>query len=129
MPKRIERINSLIRTIVAEAIQTRLNDPRIPPITSVTRVEISLDLAIARVFVSVMAPETQRELCLRALRSAAGHLRWMLGHELTLRKTPVLHFELDDSLRKGLETVRLIDQVMKELDQKSGTGADKQEDA
>jgi len=93
-------------------LQTSINDPRIPAITSITRVEVSPDFALAKVYVSVYAPEKKRDLCLQALRSSAGHLRYLLGQELTLRKTPTLDFRLDDSLRRGFETVQLIDEVM-----------------
>lgn len=118
MSKRTERVGSLIRAIIADAIQSRLNDPRVPPITSITRVEISADFAVARVFVSVMATDARRQLCLRALRSAAGYLRRLLGPQLSLRKTPALDFRLDDSLRRSFETVQLIDQAMEELGQR-----------
>ncbi|MCK4340393.1 MAG: 30S ribosome-binding factor RbfA [Phycisphaerae bacterium] len=124
MPRRTERVSSLIRTIIAEAIQTRLSDPRIPPITSITRVEVSADFSVARVFVSVLATDVEdearrkikRELCLSALRSASGYLRRLLGRELTLRKTPVLDFQLDESVQGSIETIQLIDRVMEELD-------------
>jgi ribosome-binding factor A len=113
--RRVERISSLVRTLLAEAIQTRLNDPRIPPVTSITRVEVSADLSVARVFVSVLAPEPRQELCLRALRSSASHLRWLLGQELELRKTPVLDFHLDQSLKRGFETCQIIERLVPPL--------------
>jgi ribosome-binding factor A len=101
---------------VADAIQTRLSDPRIPPITSVTRVEVTADLALARVYVSVMESDARRALCLAALKRSAGHLRWLLGRQLRTRKVPALEFHLDDSVRGSFETVQLIDRVMAELD-------------
>lgn len=112
-----------MRTILADEIQTRLNDPRIPPITSITRIEVSADFSNARVYVSVFPAGDQdeqrraseRKLCLEALQSAAGHLRWVLGRELTLRKTPALEFLLDESLQCGFETVQTIDRAMREL--------------
>jgi ribosome-binding factor A len=113
--RRTERVGSLIRTVIADAIQTRLADPRIPTITSITRVVVSDDFSVARIFVSVMATEAHRNLCLTALRSATGLLRRTLAPELQLRKTPLLLFELDDSLRKGFETVEVIDAAMREL--------------
>jgi ribosome-binding factor A len=113
--RRTEKVASLIRTVIAEAIQTRLADPRIPTITSITRVVVSDDFSVARIFVSVMAPEAQRNLCLTALRSAATMLRRILAPELQLRKIPLLVFELDESLRKGLETLEVIDAAMREL--------------
>lgn len=126
--RRTERVAALIRSILAEELQAGLNDPRIPPITSITRVEVSPDFSLAKVYVSVLAPETKRNLCLDALRSSAGHLRWRLGQELTLRKTPVLDFRLDESLQRGFETVQLIDKLMEERtaaagDSSAGPGA------
>lgn len=115
MSRRTERVGNLIRSIVAQTLQTRLTDPRIPTITSVTRVEVSDDFAVARIFVSVMAPEPQRQLCLTALRHASGLFRRVLAPELSLRKIPALDFRLDDSLRQSFETVEVIDRAMREL--------------
>jgi ribosome-binding factor A len=114
--------------IVAEAIRDRLNDPRIPVITSITRVEVSDDFAVARVFVSVMAAEPQRKLCLTALRSAAGLLRHELAPQLRLRKIPTITFELDESLRHGFETVTAIDAAMRELGEVPEWERDEEED-
>jgi ribosome-binding factor A len=93
----------------------RLHDPRIPTITSVTRVEVAPDFSQARVFVSVMGTEAQRNLALTALRSSAGHIRRLLGPQLALRKIPAVEFVLDDSLRRSFETVAAIDEAMREL--------------
>lgn len=101
--------------MVAEAIQTRLSDPRIPPLTSVTRVEVSEDLELARVYVSALGSDATRALGVQGLQSAAGLLRGMLGRALRLRKTPALEFRLDESLRRSFETVTAIDAAMREL--------------
>lgn len=112
MSRRTERVNSLIRSILARAIQTELRDPRIPPITSITGVEVSSDFAVAKVHVSVYAPtDAKRRLAVKALQSSAGHLRWLLGREIQLRKLPALVFKLDESIRKSFETLRIIDQL------------------
>ncbi|HPM24247.1 MAG TPA: 30S ribosome-binding factor RbfA [Phycisphaerae bacterium] len=112
--RRTERVGSLIRSLVAEIIQSQLADPRIPPITSITRVEVSDDFSVARLYVSVMAPDAQRQLCCAALQSASGLLRRRLAPELRLRKLPHLEFRLDDSVRRGFETVTAIDAAMRE---------------
>jgi ribosome-binding factor A len=113
--RRSERVAALIRRIVAEAIQHRLSDPRIPTITSITRVEVSDDFSLARIYVSVMAPPVQRKLALDALQSAAGRLRRMVAPELQMRKLPLIEFWLDDSVRHGLDTLAVIDHAMREL--------------
>lgn len=112
MSRRVERVSSLIRSILAKAIQTELQDPRIPRITSITEVEVSADFSIAKVYVSVFSPtDAKRRLAVSALQSSAGHLRWLLGHELRLRKLPMLVFKLDETIRKSFETYQIIDQL------------------
>lgn len=110
--RRTERIANVIRNILAEAIQNRLSDPRIEPLTSITRVDVSPDFSIARVNVSVMAPPARQELCLRALQHASGRLRGAVAAGLTLRTVPRIIFHLDHSIQRGLETLRVIDSVV-----------------
>lgn len=115
MSRRTLRVASLIRSIVADAIQFRLNDPRIEPLTSVLRVDVSADFSVAKVYVSVMAGEARQKLTLDALRGAAGMMRSLVASDVTLRQTPALEFVLDGSLQRGFETVQAIDQAMREL--------------
>ena len=114
MSRRTERVANLIRNIIADAIRNRLSDPRIEPLTSITRVDVSPDFGIARVNVSVMATPAKQELCLRALQHAAGRLRGYVAEGLTLRTIPRIVFHLDHSIQRGLETLRVIDTVMAE---------------
>lgn len=118
--RRMERVASLIRTVLAEAIRERLSDPRIEPLTSITRVEVSADLAAARVFVSVMAPEARQKLSVDALQHAAGRLRSAVAEQVTLRLTPRLTFQLDDSVQRSLRTVDQLDRIRAELDARAG---------
>ncbi|MBI5865046.1 MAG: 30S ribosome-binding factor RbfA [Planctomycetes bacterium] len=104
----------LIRTVLADALQQKLSDPRIEPMTSITRVEMSPDLSSAHVHVSVMADEPRRKRTLEALQHASGRLRAVLADHLTLRIVPWLTFHLDDSLRRGFETVQTLDRLMQE---------------
>lgn len=109
--RRVERVASLLRKVLAEAIQTRLHDPRIPTITSITRVEVSADFSVARVHVSVLDTPARQALCIRALQSSAGHLRRLLRPHLRLRTIPALDFRLDDSLKRGFETCQILDRL------------------
>ena len=111
MSRRTERIASLIRDLVADAIRNDLSDPRIEPMTSITRVEISPDLSIARIYVSVMAREARKQLTLVGLRSACGRMRSLIAPELTLRQAPRIEFHLDESLQRSMETLELIDRL------------------
>ncbi|RMF84657.1 MAG: 30S ribosome-binding factor RbfA [Planctomycetota bacterium] len=123
--RRTERIASVVRHVVARAMQTRLNDPRLERFTSVTRVEVSDDLSIAHVYVSVMAPTAARKrLSVDALSAAAPRLRRMLGDQLHTRVIPQIAFHLDESLQRGFETVQLIDGLMQRGEPDGGPDAD-----
>lgn len=104
----------MIRSVVSDAITNRLNDPRIEPLSSVTRVEVTPDLEFAKVWVSVMGPEATQRRTIAGLRSAGGYIQKMLAGELQIRVVPRLSFHLDESIKKGDETLRLIEQVMAE---------------
>lgn len=112
MSRRTERVASLIRQIIASAIQSRLSDPRVERLTSVTGVEVSPDLSVAKIRVSVLAPASRRKLTLEALRSASRRLRTMVGQELAVRQVPELIFYLDESIQHGIETERAIDEAL-----------------
>lgn len=100
----------MVRQVVAEAIGRRLSDPRIEPFTSVTRVSVSPDLSYADVYVSVMGSPGAARATLAGLTSAHGVIGQMLGRRWTARKCPSLRFHLDDSIKKGMETIRLIEE-------------------
>jgi ribosome-binding factor A len=113
--RRTERIASVIRDVVAEAIQARLSDPRLAPLTSITRVEVTPDLSLAHVNVSVMSDNpARRRLSVEALRASAGRMRTLLAERLATRLVPRLEFHLDDALRRGIQTVDVIDRLMAE---------------
>ena len=114
-PHRPERVSELIRHTVAAFLTSNVRDPRIGFVT-VTGVEVSPDLAHARVRVSVMGAEEEKTRSLEGLASAARFLRAQLAHELQLRTSPELRFELD----RGLEHAQRIDRVLKELKGDSG---------
>lgn len=122
MSRRTERVASLIRTILAGAIQSHLSDPRIEPLTSITHVEVSADLSVAYVYVSVMAEAPRRELTVRALRHASGRLRSLVAREVSLRQVPQLDFRLDESVQQSFKTVQQIDGLMEELGERAERG-------
>ena len=112
---RPERVAELIRETVTGFLAARARDPRIGFVT-VTAVEVSADLAHARVRVSIMGSDEDKAKSLEGLTSAARFLRAQLAKELSLRVTPELGFELD----RGLEHAQQIDRVLRGL--KEGAG-------
>lgn len=111
---RLDRIASTIREVVGDAIQRRLNDPRIAPLTSVTRVEVSGDLMYAKVHVSVMGTDGQKRRTMGGLEHCTQYIQSLLAKELSTRHCPKLKFVFDPSIQKAAETNRIIDQTMAE---------------
>src|SRR4029453_14391292 len=86
-----------------------LKDPRIK-FTTVTRAEVSADLQHAKVYVSVMGSERDRNLTLHGLRSAAGFIQSKLGDRMRTRYVPVLEFVIDEGIKNSLEVTRLLNE-------------------
>ena len=98
---RIGRINEEIQRELAEQIRY-LKDPRVSQVgmVSIIRVDTTGDLRYARVYVSVLDKNQEKDV-LKGLKSASGFLRRELGRSLQLRYTPELVFVLDDSIAHG----------------------------
>ena len=108
MSRRLERVNALLRQEVSRIISTDLADPRLSSLYTVTRVECSADLSRASVYVSVLDEGSSGTI--PALRSSAGVIRREL-RGLNLKRIPQLIFHVDDSVQKGDEVLRLLDEV------------------
>jgi len=106
---RIERVNSLIRQEISELLQRQVKDPRLGNFIAVTEVSTSADLKYAKVFVSRLGSEEEKQETLSVLASASGFLRRELARRLKLRHIPVLSFQWDDSIERGDHLLRLID--------------------
>ena len=123
MSHRRERFASTLRQVVANLIQTDLNDPRIRGLVSVSRVVVSPDLHLAKVYVSVMGTKGEQQSSLTGLRHSAGHLQSLLRDHLEFRVCPKLDFRLDDELKESMETMALIDELSLELAAKDAEDA------
>ena len=105
--KRSERVAGTLRRELARLIQAEIKNPDVGFI-SLSDVEVSRDLAHARVFVTVFEPEKAAS-SLQALGKAAGYLRRRLGQEMRIRSVPELHFEHDASVETGQQMDSLIE--------------------
>jgi ribosome-binding factor A len=123
---RSERVAGQIRRDLARLIQQEIKDPEVG-FVSLSDVEVTRDLAHAKVFITVFDPE-KATASLQALRRAATFLRRRLGQELRLRHVPELHFLHDDSVEQGSHIDKLIERALN-ADKGSGerTLADKDE--
>jgi ribosome-binding factor A len=105
---RMRRVDEAVRAVLTDAIANDLKDPRVGFVT-VTGVKTSPDLRHARVYVSVLGSDDVRSESLAGLRSAQGFLQAHLAGELTLKHTPTLTFEYDESIDRGMRISHLLD--------------------
>ena len=106
--ERMRRVNEVIREVIGEAIASELEDPRIGFVT-VTSVDTAPDLRSARVYVSVLGDEDERERSLAALRSSHGLLQSRIAKEMRIKYTPTLSFHYDDGPERGVRMAKLLD--------------------
>ena len=111
MAHRIERVNNLIRREISELLQRQVKDPRLATFVAVTGVSTSSDLSHAKVFVSYISSQEEKQKTLEALTAASPFFRRELAKHLRLRHIPELSFYWDDSIERGDRLLRLIDQV------------------
>ncbi len=117
--RRQEKVARLVKEAVSDAIANHLNDPRIEGFVSVTRVELTSDLRIANVFVSIFGlDQAGQNKTFAAITHARSRIQALLAGRIQSKFCPVLHIYTDEKFKKTLETMELIDKAVKELDQR-----------
>ncbi len=116
--ERTDRIAAEMKRVVSDIIRTELKDPRIPVVTSVTRLKLAKDLKFAKIYVSFLGDEAQKKAAMQALKASAGLIRYQIGQKMTIRTLPELNFALDESIEYGSYMAERIAQVMAEDKQK-----------
>ncbi len=106
---RMRRVNGVIQEVLGEAIATELEDPRIGFVT-ITAVETSPDLRSARVFVSVLGSQEEKDGTLKGLASAHGILQAAVAAQTHMKRTPTLTFHYDDTPERSERLQRLLDE-------------------
>ena len=128
---RSHRVADFIQRELSGMISNEIRDPRISPMLTIASVEVSRDLAVAKIYYSLFDREDLDETQ-AALKRASGFLRRRLAQEMRIRAVPELRFHYDDSAEKGARMSALIDQAVATnttLDdaaagQSSGVGSD-----
>lgn len=94
------RVETGIREALTEMIAADVRDPRVhaPTVLTVTKVELNVDLSVARCYVSIVADDATADAALAGLQKAAGFLRGPLGRRLSLQHAPELRFLIDPSI-------------------------------
>jgi ribosome-binding factor A len=103
---RMRRVNEAVREVLSDAIKL-LKDPRVGFVT-ITDVRTSPDLRHARVYVSVLGPESERAATMDGLASAHGVLQSVVNRELRMKRTPTLDFIYDDTAERADRLERML---------------------
>ncbi len=111
--RRLEQVNEFLRHEVATLIREERDELHLD-LVSVTEVQTSPDLRHARVFVSTLGGEREREHAVAVLRRHAAHLRHLLAPRITFRTVPSLDFRPDSSLEMGDAVLRALNEVERE---------------
>jgi len=107
---RRRRVGAELQRLLNDLLRTEVKDPRLVDVT-VSDVEMSGDLGVAKVYFVTLDPDASPEGALAGFKKASGFLRGRVGHALRLRRAPELVFIRDESPRRGAEISRLIDSL------------------
>ncbi len=106
------RVADQIQREIVPLIRTELKDPRVSELLTISSVDVSRDLSIAKIYFTVLN-EDQRESTEAALQQGAGYLRKLLAHRMAIRAVPQLRFIYDTTMEEGVRLSNLIDQAVK----------------
>lgn len=112
---RTRRIGEEIKKVITELItEQRIKDTRVTgtrSLVSVTTVDVVRDLTYAYVYISVLGKEEDKDKVLEGLKSASGFIRKEVGKTVNLRHTPEIIFKGDDSIERGVNMSKLINDL------------------
>jgi ribosome-binding factor A len=115
--RRQEKVARVVKEAVSDAITHHLSDPRIEGFVSVTRVDMTADLRNADVYVSIFGGDQSiQNKTFTAITHAKSRIQSILAERIKSKFCPVLRFYKDDKLKKTIETMKLIDQAVSELE-------------
>ena len=133
MPKefgRPQRVSQELQKEIAIILQREIKDPRLGMMTTVSDVEVSRDLAYAKVFVTFLNDKDEDAIKegIKVLQDASGYIRSLLGKAMRLRIVPELTFVYDNSLVEGMRMSNLVSNVIRYDDERRVNTDDTKED-
>jgi ribosome-binding factor A len=121
---RADRVADQIRMEVADILMRKIKDPRVRSVT-VTDVELTNDLRIARVFVTALGTDAETRDVFAGLAKASGFVRSELGRRLSLRYLPEVIFVKDVSGPRGDRVLQLLDELHVKAETEGGSSEGK----
>ena len=118
--QRIDRISEEVKKEISRILREEVKDPRIGELSSILRVDLSGDLRYAKVYVSVLGNEEERQATMEGLNKASGFIRRGLSQVLTIRYVPELSFILDTSIEYSVDIGKKIMEINSQQEKKDG---------
>jgi ribosome-binding factor A len=118
---RPQRLADLIQAEMAQILRQELNDPRVGQV-SITHVEVTRDLRVARLTVTPFGGLGDATKMLKGLTAANGYIRRLMGKRLKLRHTPELEWRLDDHTDKAVAMTSMLMRMERERAVQDGDG-------
>lgn len=111
MTRRTERLNSLLKQVIAQTIHREVKNPTLSTLITVTSVDVTKDMHNAKVFISVIGTEEEKKKALTVLRSASGFISATSSKKVRLRFFPALTFHLDNSVDAYMRVEELLQKI------------------
>lgn len=111
---RADRLSEELMKEISSIIRNDMKDPRLGKFVSLTRVELSKDLKLAKVFVSIYGPESEKAGTMKALGSGAGFVRGLIGRRMRLRVVPEIVYYKDDSIEYSARIASILKKELPE---------------
>ncbi len=108
---RAYRVADQIQRELADIIRSEVRDPRLPALVTISAVNVSRDLAVATIFITLV-DAAEQSVAIEVLNRAIGFLRTELARRMKLRSVPQLKFKYDDSIERGQQMDLLIKQAI-----------------
>ncbi len=110
MTQRTEQVAATLKRAIQDVIVRGISDPRVKGLITITKIEVSPDLADATVFCSVM-PKEHEEITMHGLQSASKWVRRKAADKIRVRRMPKLQFRIDKKLRREQDVMASIEQA------------------
>ena len=114
MADRIQRVAEEVKREISNILRNEIRDPRFPQMLTVLSARVTKDLRHANVRISILGDAEKKKDAMDCLANAKGFIKKELSHRLRLRVTPEVHFELDETIERGMYMAKVIDNVLEE---------------
>ena len=112
---RMQRLNDQLRDEISSLIlRGDVKDPRVNTFLSINRVEVTTDLAYAKVYVSTFLPDNQLKKGVDGLNNAAGFIQSQIAKKMRIRQFPKLQFVVDSGMKEGFNMVQKLNELERE---------------